>query len=160
MATENQLKKLEYIKKQITSANERGESPAKVLSKGLEGYEKAIKSVSQVGMWATIGPIVAIAAIVLRVFLIHFPRNNWVMSDQEIGTIIACIVACVISMVLGYKLWALNATPIFVLVSLLLILICNLVLFIGVVPVVTAILAIIALIRYSTFCSWFHSIKV
>ena len=160
MATEQQLLKLEAIQTKINRAKEQGKDIATELSEGRIGYKKALNSVMTVGAWATITPMVAAAVIILRFVVPFLTIYAWAPKNYEIYLSVGALVACLVSGILGYKLWSLDATPLFTLVSLVIILICNSLLFIGVLPVITAILAIVALVRFSTFCSWFNHIKV
>ncbi len=155
MATEQQLIKLEKISKVVK--NNKDKDIPNALSRGRIGYAKAIKSMMLVGEWAT---LTAILSVVIAIGFLAV-RNITTYdgpSQYEINLAILVIVCSIISGVLGKKLWDLSVTPIFALVSLVFILACNLFLCIGILPVIVVILDIIAVIRYSTFCSWFHKV--
>lgn len=156
MATENQLLKLEKIQAVVTS------TPTKKipyeLSRGRLGYKNAIKSVMNVGMWALASAILSTALIVLFLGIKWLTTYNG-PRDYEIYLSAFGIIASVTSGILGWKLMTLQGTPIFTLIALLIILVVNVFLVIGVIPFFTVVFDIIALSRYSTFCSWFHGIK-
>ena len=156
MATEKQLLKLEKIQT-ITKDLTNKETP-KVLSRGRVGYEKAVRSLMLAGEAAAITSIFSIGGIILYIVIhamgYHNPINNYEIYLSAFATI-----CCIISGILGYKLWNLEATPLFALISLLIIITCNLLLVFGILPAVTVVFSIIALCRYGTFCSWFNGIK-
>lgn len=156
MATEKQLIKLEKIKR-VTDKTSNKQIP-KALSRGRLGYERAIKSVMNLGQWAVVASIISVAAAALFLF-IRWYTHYGILRDYEIIIPIVCIVCSIISGVLGYKLWNLEATPIFALISMLVILVCNTLTVFGILPLIVVIVDVIALCRYSTFCSWFHGIK-
>ena len=156
MATEQQLIKLEKIQK-ITKEIEKNKEIPKALSRGHIGYEKAIRSVMWVGMWAVASSIIAVGVAIL------FLSIKWILvnggpKDYEIYLSIFSIICSITSGVLGYKLWNLEATPLFTLFALIFILLYNLLLVIGIIPLITVVIAIVALSRYGTFCNWFDGV--
>lgn len=159
MATEKQLLKIEKIQKDMNRARANKKDIAKELSRGRVGYEKAIRSMMTVGSWAAIVPILVAAAAILRFVIPFLNISKYTPEDYQIILLVIYLVACGTSSVLGYKLWNLDVTPFFALISLIVILACNLCLFMGVLPIVTAILAVVALVRWGTFCNWFNGVK-
>lgn len=156
MATEKQLLKLEKIKR-VVKVTENKEIPA-ALARGREGYENSIRSIMRVGEWAALTAILSIGAAIIYLLVKYLTVYGGPQSHE----ILLCVMAIgfgVLSGVFGYKLWNLEATPIFAVVGLIVILLYNALLCIGVLPLIVVILDIIALSRFSTFCSWFHGIK-
>lgn len=157
MATEKQLLKLEKIQKTTKDLSNK-ETP-KALSRGRIGYEKAIRSLMLAGEWAVISSVVSIAAVVLFLIVKNLTVYYGPLRNYEIYLSIFAAACCVVSGVLGYKLWNLEATPLFAVISLSVIILCNVTLVIGILPAIVVITSIIALCRFGTFCSWFHGIK-
>lgn len=158
MATESQLIKLEKINKIYDKTPEK--KLPQVLSRGHIGYEKALKSIMRAGNWAIATSILS-TGIIGTITAIKWinPYALGFLGKYDFSIAIILIVCSVISGVLGYKISKLDATPQYVLVALLIILIVNSCLFAGIFPIITAIMCIIALVRYSTFCSWFKGVK-
>lgn len=154
MATEKQLLKLEFIQSVVDKTDNK-DIPAK-LSRGRVGYEKAIKSFMQVGQWAAVLSIFAVGVAILFLVVMHF---TYYLEDYQVVAAGLAIAANVASGVLGYKLWNLQVTPVFALVALVVILLCNACICFGILPLIVVILDIIALSRYGTFCSWWNGLK-
>lgn len=156
MATEKQLIKLEKIdaicKKVDTKKVPEALAPNRV------GYQVAIKSMMRVGEWATLTSILSVLALAITMIYRQFTHYNG-LEDFEIFAGLLMGAAIIVSGVFGYKLWQLEVTPLFALISLLTILVVNAILCIGIFPIVVVILDIIALSRYATFCSWFNKLK-
>lgn len=159
MATEKQLIKLETIQKRANTARTQHKDIPEYLSGGRIGYKKALRSMITTGQLAVFTPMLACGVVAVKTVIEHAMTYNWYFSTPEILLLSATLAVSVISIVLGYKLWCLDVTPIFALVSLLIILVCNICLFSGILPLITVISAIVSLIRYSTFCTWFHNFK-
>jgi TRAP-type C4-dicarboxylate transport system permease small subunit len=156
MATEKQLLKLEKIKR-VVKTTENKKIPG-ALARGREGYERSIRSVMKVGEWAVLTSIFGVAAAVIFLMV----RYYTVYGGPQSNEILLCamtIIFGIVSGVFGYKLWSLEVTPLFAVVGLVVILFYNALLCIGVLPLVVVVLDIIALTRFSTFCSWFRGIK-
>lgn len=154
MASEAQLVKLEKIKT-IVDKTPNKEVP-KALSKDHIGYEKAIRSITNLGQWAIASAIISIAtAIIFLAF--KFAASHIGPSNSELILSLLVIGLSATTGVLGYKLWNLQSTPEFTLFSVILILGCNILLVVGFIPFITAIKAIITISRFDTFRSWFAS---
>lgn len=156
MATEKELIQLEKIQEVMGETSSK-DVPEK-LSRGRIGYEKAIKSMRSAGTWTLAVSILSISAAIiflaLRLILFRNPPKGY-----EIYGPILSIAISVLAGVLGYKLWKLQVTPLSSLVSLIIVTIYNLLLVCGIVPLIAAIVSIVALCRYSTFCNWFRGVK-
>ncbi|MBR3122342.1 hypothetical protein IKF28_02780 [Candidatus Saccharibacteria bacterium] len=158
MATEFQLIKIEKIGKVCDKLPDK--DVPKALSRGRIGYKFAIKSMMNAGQWAVASAIISVGLLVIVVVIKWInPMIIGYLSNSELLLAVLGIVCEIISGVFGYKLWQLQVTPLFALVALLFILCCNIFLFAGVIPIICVIMCVIALSRYTTFCSWFHGIK-
>lgn len=159
MATANEVETLELIKKLKTKAKSKGANLANYLSSGKEKYRKAINSMISVGSLATVvSSLILLKSIVeLTLFFVE----NWGMPIADYGALIfsVCeIVVFIITIALGINLASLKTTPTFALASLIIILIVNGLLAIGIFPIITVVIAIIGLVRWSTFKSWFYEL--
>lgn len=157
MATENQLIKLEKIEEATEGVANR--DIPETLSRGHQGYEKAIKSVMSAGIWAVTISIITLTEILIYLAYEVSRYYPLPLEPYQIALSVLFTTLSLTSGILGYKLWRLEATPQFVLISLIIILFTNLCCAIGILPLISAIITIIALTRFSTFCSWFRGIK-
>ena len=158
MATMEEFDTIEVIKAQKLSS--KGTDIATSLSGGRKYYKKAIGSIRRSGawtMWVTIAATVV--AIVKAVFdivqILQHDSLDWIYVTGWFIGIIAC---CFLTLFFGYRVFKLESTPTFTLVSLIITLVCNLALSVGILPLVSLFLNIVALVRWSTYKDWFYRI--
>ena len=163
MATMRDFEIIEVISRQKRKAKERGMDVSVSLSGGREYYRRAINSMRISGIW-TIWATVWAYAVILTLNIIGDIR---MMSSGEYnidwfsymaGKFLALLPFVIINIVFACKIRSLSATPTTTLVFLVFTMILNLLLFIGVLPLVSVVLNIIALTRWSTYKDWFYKI--
>lgn len=161
MATVQECETIELIKTKKQKAKEDGKDLSYSLCGGKDYFRKAINSVQLSGFFTMFMSIllaifgVAVKAIQYIQASPYYTINLGIMIGEFIGIILLAIVP----IVLGAKVMKLEATPTFVLVSLIITLIFNIFFTVGVLPLVALILNIIALVRWSTYKAWFYSLK-
>ena len=156
MATEKQLIALEKIKKVVDRTPNK--MVPKKLSRGHIGYEKALSSIMLAGEWAVAVSIITVSLAIIFLAAKQFGTYDG-LRDYEIYLSVFSIILSITSGVLGYKLWHLEATPLFTLVILLALLVFNIFMVVGILPAISAVIDIVALSRYTTFCSWFRGVR-
>lgn len=159
MATENEVETLELVQKLKKTAKSRKVDVAHYLSNGKEKYLSAIRTMVSVGALTTFTSSLILFKAVFD--LTSFVANNWGMPIADYSPLILHILEIavfIVTIALGSNLASLNATPRFALISLIIILVANGLLAFGLFPLITVILAIIGLVRWSTYKTWFFSI--
>ena len=159
MATESEIETLELIKKLKKASKNKGGGLTKNLSGGKEKYRSALNTMISVGSLAAITSFIVLGKAVFD--LSSFIANNWNVPIADYGALILyiCEIGVFITTIfLGLNLATLEVTPTFALVSLIVILVANGLLAIGIFPLITVVLAVIGLIRWSTFKSWFYGL--
>ena len=161
MATIKELETIEFIKKQKQKAKESGKDVAYVLSDGKEYFRKAINSVSTSAQITLILSIaLAIIGIVVKALdYISISRYYTINYGIMIGEFIGILLITAIPALLSAKLMKLDSTPRFVLGLLILTLVFNLLFCAGIIPIVALIFNILALVSWSTYKTWFYSLK-
>lgn len=163
MATQQDFEILGAIRQSYNEAKNNHQSIPQELSGGIAGYHKAIDSVRAAGQWSAIMSILAsvlfIAVSAMQASVLDETLSSDFWSAVG-GTLLLFAIIIAVCCTLGSKLYTLKATPTFTLVSLIILLITNLFLLVGLLPLISAILCIIALARWSTFKSWFYDFQV
>lgn len=152
MASKEELYILKVIQQKRKEAKQQKQKIPFYLADDEPGYEKAINSVESTGAWAT---VISIATIVTSLALYMF-SGQWDSGNVLFYIEVGCLVTCA---VLGFNLYWLRVTPRFILTSLILILITSLVACTGIFPLITAIMAVITIVRWSTYKEWFYSMR-
>lgn len=156
MATLEQLDIIDIIQEKRDEAKEKHIGVAKYLSGGREQYKTAINTIISVSALAIVSSAINIllAAFGLGSMLaqnVPMSTLDWVIAVSEMAVYVT-------TLSISFKLYYLNATPIFVLSSLIFILVTNAVFFMSITPCLTVILAIIGLICWGTYRNWFENV--
>lgn len=155
MATLDEIATLDLIQEKRAKAKSNHLDVATQLSYSKKRFRSAINTMISVGALAvTVSILILIKEAVSTIVLIakgaSFTDDYWALI------LIGCELAVfVTTIVLGYKLYKLDSTPTFVLVSLIIILVANGLLCFGIFPLATVILSVIGLVRWSTYKNWF-----
>lgn len=156
MATREQIETIEIIKREKTLAKEKHLKVLDELSGGLSKYKTAISTIMSVGSLAVVVSVISL--VMTTIDVVRYTQEGVVWDTQSILYVAFEYGVLATTAVLGWKLSLLDATPLFILVSLIIILITNALLFAGILPWITVILAIIGLVCWGTYKNWFNDI--
>ena len=159
MATLEQIKTLDYIKKERLATKKAHKNIAATLCMGQNKYKTAINTMISIGalsiVFAIVGAIISaydVYDLLSHGYGEYISTYNWLL-------IAAIFVIYAIEIVLGVKLYRLDATPIFVLVTLIIVLLGNIFLIGGILHWVVAIFAVIGIVCWGTFRNWFNHLS-
>ena len=156
MATKEQLKILEVIKKEKALAKSKHLKVGEQLSGGYSKYKTAINTMISVG---ALSVVFSVIKIVMDIFdIAAYTAGGGFWDDQSIILMALEFGVLAITAILGWKLYTLDATPLFILVSLIIIFVANAFLFAGILPLLTVVLSAVGLICWSTYRNWFNDI--
>lgn len=161
MATMQECETIELIKSKKQKAREGNEDVSYALCGGKDYFRKAIQSVSNSGQFTLIVSLclLAIGIVVKALQYISLSEYYTINYGYMIGEFVGIIIVTAIPAIIGAKIMKLDSTPNFMLGLLIVTLIFNIFFTVGVLPLVALIMNIVALTRWSTYRSWFYSIK-
>lgn len=158
MATTEQVKILEAIQKERAKARKKHLNVAEELSGGQKKYKTAINTMISVG---ALSIVVAVLTFTISAYnYVSFFSYGRRLDDQGWIMLVLQCAALITTLTLGLKLYKVDATPMFALVSLIIILVSNLLLFNGILPWITAALSIVGIVCWGTYKNWFYDIVV
>lgn len=159
MATIQDLNIIKVIHEVEHEAKEKRLNVVAELSGGEEGFRKALSSIKSAGVVTFVALIIGFAVTAATNIAVcgNGPDNACSYAATGILGILALII---VPIILSFKIQTLTATPTFTLVSLILMLLANLLLSVGIIPLVALVFTVIALVRWSTYRNWFYSIDV
>ena len=160
MATMQECETIEVIQKIKKQAKAENQDAATLLSGGKVYFGKAISSIWLSGLFTLVTSIcLAVTGIAISVLeYVRAMQNQPMGYNILIWEIVGALILTIIPIILGIKIMRLNSTPKLILIMLIITLIFNLVFSMGVLPLLALILNIIALVRWSTYKSWFYNI--
>lgn len=160
MATMQDFEILEAINSAKNEAKRSGKNIPVALSGGKEYYRKSIKSIIGSGKWTVTTSIyaVALSCVINLIDVIKLSQDYVIDWAYVVGYFVGILLVAAIPIFFGAKLIKFNSTPTFTLVALIITLICNILLMAGVLPLISIILNIIAITRWSTYKDWFYKI--
>lgn len=161
MATIKELETIEFIKKRKEEAKENGEDIPSSLSNGKEYFRKAISAMSSSGV-VTLVTSICVAVLSFAVKILEYVSKSQYYTINYgfmIGEFIGILIVTVIPMIIGIKLLKVDSTPRFVLGLLIASLVFNLIFCAGIIPLISLVFNIIALVSWSTYKTWFYSLK-
>lgn len=162
MATKQDFETIEIIQQKVQQAKSNHVAPEDELTDGDLAYaKKALVSIRSALLWASCTVVLACVTIfALNIFNILV--SGVAIPDSEkasfVGTALFLGAITIASFCLAIKAHTLEVTPTFMLVSLIFSLVANLLFFVGILPLVSVILLVIALCRFSTYKSWYYQL--
>jgi hypothetical protein len=156
MAKLKDIQIITIIRYEMEKAKRGGKSINVELSGGEDYYLGAIGSIRRVGLFGLITFPLA-AALYLLLNIMDYMRNG---IGNIAGVIVVGLLVSAIPVFLSYRLYTLRATPVFILVSLIINLLFCILFFAGILPIALAVLIIIALTRWGLYRDWFNNIDV
>lgn len=158
MATLLENETIESIKALEYKAKKDHKDVSYTLAKGKYYYKNAISSVRYCGLFEMIGAAITFCASSISTAIYYAEHGYWDIY-YVIGIIAAQMLVAGLSFLIGYKLRALNTTPRFVLFLLILSVVSNVVLFFGILPIVSLVFGVLSLFRWGTYKDWFYNFK-
>lgn len=158
MATLKQIKIIEIIQKERSVAKEAKLNVATQLSGGYSKYKTAINVMICVGALAVVFACLKLALDVYNI-AVFFAIGGQLDTAGWLSVIFELTI-CVVTLIIGAKLYKLNATPTFILVSLIIMLVCNLFVFGGIIPWLIVALSVVGIVCWGTYRNWFNDIKI
>jgi uncharacterized membrane protein len=163
MATMQDYERISVIREIKARAKAKRHDKTYELSCGKDYYRKAIGSIHLCGVWTILSATLVLIATVAYTIIDHIQNAN-LYQNMDVAYIIGYVIGLALIFVLpflfGIKLARLEITPTFALVSLIITLLFNLFFAVGIVPVISLIINIMALARWSTYKDWFNRLKI
>lgn len=160
MATIQDYKIIDVIRKEKLKAKRASENIPAALARDEEYYRKALASFKNAGNCVFVVSLLTIAALV-GISIATVLRTNFDPSSFElVYNLWPLYIAPVYMMIVGDKISSLLVTPKFALGHLIMCLIINLLYIISVASIVSLIFIIIAMTRYSIYKTWFYDTKI
>lgn len=155
MASLQELKTIDLIRRGRKKAKKDGVRTADFLSKGVEGYRNSLCIMERVGAWA-VGVSLFTFILYVTVAIIGITTEiDLGIIASPIVTVITAIYA-IMSLILGVGLYLHDFTPRATRIALVIILIMNILFVEGIFPLLVVIFSIIALTRCNTYADWFN----
>lgn len=162
MATKQDFETIEIIQQKVQQAKSNHIAPEDELADGDLAYaKKALASIRSALLWASCTVVLACVTI-FALNMFNILVSGVAIPDSEkasfVGAALFLGAITIASFCLAIKAHTLEVTPTFMLVSLIFSLVTNLLFFVGILPLVSVILLVIALCRFSTYKSWYYQL--
>ena len=161
MATMRECETIEKIAKIKSRAKSSGDSVDSALSGGKEYYRKVLSSIRASGICTMVTSTVSLLAAVVYSSIAYINFEDYPINEAtEFVTLILVLLAFwAVPFIAGYMISKLESTPRFILGLLITTAIFNLPGSLIALPLISLIVNIVAIVRWSTYKDWFYNIK-
>lgn len=160
MATIQDYKILDVIRKEKLNAKRNGKNIPAALSRDEEYYRKALSSFRNAGNCVSTVSLLTIVALVGISIAVIVRTNFDPASFELVYNLWPLYIAPIYMLIVSEKISSLLVTPKFALGHLIVCLIINLLYIASVASIVSLIFIIIAMTKYSIYRTWFYETKV
>ena len=159
MATKEDYEILEKITDRIREAKRNRKNIPATLCMDKEYYRKAIDSIRTSGLWTVFSSLCSMIISLTASIIVVLNTNNYLNWGEVAGYLLGIIIVTGVPAIIGDRIYRLDLTPTSILVLLIITLLFNLFLSAGILPFISLVLNIIALVRWSTYKDWFYNVK-